>query len=305
MRLPAVAITVLFLIGIALGLQPLVAPYASSSAFIFGAFALPAALLLAGLFLAKFNHLSFAACAAAFCWITLGLLASSIAQQPLSENHVLSLLAAKRLALNTPLRWHGHLRDEPSRLPWGYGYDVDISGVEFDGNFVNAGGGLRIDYSPKPNDISLPAVHAGDEVALLVQAKLPRIYRDDAAFDRRGYLAQQNIHLVATLRAPELLECVASGRASPATIIAKVRHRLREEVDILFPGPPQFSATLRAMLLGDRTFIDRSESTDFQKTGVLPPHYPRRRLDPQTPSAPKPVAPAISDRLHLPRYRTR
>jgi competence protein ComEC len=269
MRLPAVAITVLFLIGIALGLQPFVAPYAISSGFIFGGFALAATLLLAGLFLARFDHLSFAACATAFCWITLGLLASSIAQQPLPENHVLSLLAAKRLALNTPLRWHGHLRDEPSRLPWGYGYDVDISGVEFGGNFVNASGGLRIDYSPKPNDISLPAVHAGDEIALLAQAKLPRIYRDDGAFDRRGYLAEQNIHLVATLRAPELLECVNRGRASPATIIAKLRHRLREEVDILFPRAPQFSATLRAMLLGDRTFIDRSESVDFQKTGVF------------------------------------
>src|SRR3981081_637926 len=116
MRLPAVAITVLFLIGIALGLQPLVAPYAISSGFIFGGFALAATLLLAGLFLARFDHLSFAAYATAVSWITLGLVASSIAQQPLPENHVLSLLASNRLALNTPLRWHGHLRDEPSRL---------------------------------------------------------------------------------------------------------------------------------------------------------------------------------------------
>ncbi|MBV9885006.1 MAG: ComEC/Rec2 family competence protein, partial [Acidobacteria bacterium] len=37
----------------------------------------------------------------------------------------------------------------------------------------------------------------------------------------------------------------------------------------LLAGNPQSAATLRAMLLGDRTFIDRDESIDFQKTGVF------------------------------------
>ena len=37
-----------------------------------------------------------------------------------------------RFPLKTPLRWHGHLRDEPTRLPWGYGYEIELSGVAFE-----------------------------------------------------------------------------------------------------------------------------------------------------------------------------
>jgi competence protein ComEC len=44
---------------------------------------------------------------------------------------------------------------------------------------------------------------------------------------------------------------------------------LRDEVDTLFANSPQVDGVLRAMLLGDRSFVERAESTDFQKTGVF------------------------------------
>jgi competence protein ComEC len=44
---------------------------------------------------------------------------------------------------------------------------------------------------------------------------------------------------------------------------------LREEIDDLCAKTPQAAAVLRAMLLGDRSFVDRTESTDFQKTGAF------------------------------------
>ena len=51
--------------------------------------------------------------------------------------------------------------------------------------------------------------------------------------------------------------------------LARTRRKLRERIDALFAGKPQVAGVLRAMLLGDRSFVDRSESTDFQKTGVF------------------------------------
>src|SRR6202012_3699731 len=53
------------------------------------------------------------------------------------------------------------------------------------------------------------------------------------------------------------------------TRIAQFRARVRDEIDTLFATNPQSAATLRAMLLGDRTFVDRDESIAFQKTGVF------------------------------------
>ena len=59
-------------------------------------------------------------------------------------------------------------------------------------------------------------MHAGDAIAVLTQAKLPQVYRDEGAFDRRAYLSQHGVDLVAALRAGELLELVKPGRPSVA-----------------------------------------------------------------------------------------
>ncbi|MGB8476242.1 MAG: DNA internalization-related competence protein ComEC/Rec2 [Candidatus Acidiferrum sp.] len=173
------------------------------------------------------------------------------------------------MELKTPLRWHGRLRDEPARLPWGYGYEIELTGVEYEGSFVPVRGGLRVSLGENPEQRGEPDVHAGDEVAVVTQPRLPQVYRDDGAFDRRAYLEQQNIDLTATLRAPELMERMKAARTTPAILLAHVRRRLRDEVDMLFSTRPQVDGVLRAMLLGDRSFVERAESTDFQKTGVF------------------------------------
>lgn len=127
----------------------------------------------------------------------------------------------------------------------------------------------RVSYSEPPNGAQAPDVHTGDEIVVATQPKQPQVYRDDGAFERRAYLEQQNIDLVATLRAPELVERTAAAPKTPATLLAHARRRLREEIDALFASTPQVAGVLRAMLLGDRSFVDRSESTDFPKAGVF------------------------------------
>src|SRR5260370_9453604 len=123
MRLPAVAIAEAFACVILLGLYPAVVRNAASLRLLSFSFAAIAVLLLAGIFFAKIGHLSLAAAFSLFSWILLGFLGACIAEQPRETDHVVSLLQQGRLPLKTPLRWHGRLRDEPARLPWGYGYE--------------------------------------------------------------------------------------------------------------------------------------------------------------------------------------
>ncbi len=104
---------------------------------------------------------------------------------------------------------------------------------------------------------------------MLAQAKLPQVYRDEGAFDRRAYLSQHGVDLVASLRAGELLELIKPGRPSVGGWISRVRRNLREEIDALWPTSPRVAGVMRAMLLGDRTFIEREEAIDFQKTGAF------------------------------------
>jgi competence protein ComEC len=268
-KLPALAIAAAFACGIALGLCPLLSSWAGSQAFFTDGFVMAGCFILSGMVLAQSGHLALGAAASILSWILLGILGAGIAQEPPPANHITTLVDSGRIDLHTPLRWHGKLRDEPARLPWGYGYEIELAAVEYQDSAVPIRGGLRLSFSPRPGESELPDLHAGDEIAALTQAKRPPVFRDDGAFDRRAYLASQNIDLVATLRAAELVDRVSTGQPSAATLLARARRRLRDEIDTLFSAKPEAVGVLRAMLLGDRSFVDRDEATDFQKTGVF------------------------------------
>ncbi len=269
MRLPAVAIAAAFACGIAVGLHPVFARNASSPALLLLSFVATLVPISIGIVLLRFGRLFSAATASLLAWTVLGSLGTCVAEQPRPAEYVVALVESGRLNLKTPLRWHGHLRDEPARLPWGYGYEIELSGVEFKEALLPVRGGLRSSFTPQPDGKPLPELHAGDEVAVLTEARRPQVFRDDGAFDRRTYLAQQNIDLVATLRAPELIERIAPAAPTAGTQLARARGRLRNEIDGLFAGAPRVAGVLRAMLLGDRSFVDRDEAADFQKTGVF------------------------------------
>jgi competence protein ComEC len=51
--------------------------------------------------------------------------------------------------------------------------------------------------------------------------------------------------------------------------VLRGRRRLPEEIDELWSKDSRVAGVLRAMLLGDRSFVDREEARDFQKTGAL------------------------------------
>jgi competence protein ComEC len=142
--------------------------------------------------------------------------------------------------------------------------ELELSRVETAAGVLPLVGGMRLSFAPKENDPVLPEMHAGDEVSVLVRARRPLVFRDEGAFDRREYLAQQDIHLVATL-----LARISSAPTTMATRLARWRGLLRERLNALYPNAPETAGILRAMLLGDRSFVDRAESTDFQKTGVF------------------------------------
>jgi competence protein ComEC len=268
-KLPAVVIIAAFACGVALGLCQPVAQLATSRSWLGVGFLACSFLLVAAVSLLNRSHLNEAAIVSGVCWVFLGTLGAWISNQPLPGNHIVSLINTGRIDLHTPLRWHGKLRDAPTKLPWGFGLEVQLAGVDYENSQVSAQGGLRLSYSPKPDDAALPSLHAGEVVTVTAQAKRPQLFRDEGAFDRRAYLASQGIDLVATLRSPDLIQRVSAAPLTTGTVLARFRHQLRGEVDTVFAARPDIAAVLRAMLLGDRSFVERDEAVDFQKTGVF------------------------------------
>jgi len=268
-KLPALVITAAFACGVALGLCQPVARLATSRTWLAGGFLASGFLILVAFVLLNRSRFNEATVVSAVCWIFLGTLGAWISNQPLPGSHITNLINSGSVDLHTPLRWHGRLRDEPTKLPWGFGLELELRGVDYGNSYQPSLGGLRLSYSPKPNDPALPALHAGDEVIVIAQARRPQLFRDEGVFDRRAYLASQGIDLVATLRSPDLVQRVSAAPLAAGTLLARIRHQLRGEVDTLFTARPEVAAVLRAMLLGDRSFVDRDEAVDFQKTGVF------------------------------------
>jgi hypothetical protein len=87
-------------------------------------------LLIAALLFAWRKKLWLAAVFSLTGWLCLGTVAMVVATRPFPAEHILSRIAVGQIELKTPLRWYGHLRGEPARLPWGVGLELELSRVE-------------------------------------------------------------------------------------------------------------------------------------------------------------------------------
>lgn len=264
MKLPFLWITASFGAGIALArasdtLQPL------------AWLALAAITLAAAIVLLRASRLSAAWAAGLACWFCIGGLAAVLEPRALPENHVTRLAAAGELPDDIALRWRGRLTSDPVRLPWGTRIEIALEEVEIAGCPRAVSGGLRLSYfrnlgasAAEPE----PMLRAGDRVEALVRARRPRNFLNPGAFDARAHLAREDIHLTGSLRSTELLHKLESPPPALRHRLARLRGAMLARIDTMFAAHPEQAAVLRAMLLGDRNFIDHDLAQQFQRTTV-------------------------------------
>ena len=260
MKLPAVWLAAAFAAGIALASRwP--APVAPLGAACMAAIVVSAILLWR-----RFSPVAWIFALAA--WVSLGAVAANIERAGVPANHVARLIAEGRIDRDDALRWRGRLREDPIALPWGHRYEIDLEQVEQAGETLAVSGGLRVSLYGQTPAGELQTLRAGDRVEALVKARPPRNFLDPGAFDLRGYLARQRIDLAGSLRSAELLRVVDRPPPTLTQRLARARGALLARLDALFPDQPARAAVLRAMLLGDRNFVDSEVVTAFQKTAA-------------------------------------
>jgi competence protein ComEC len=261
MKLPALWIVAAFAAGVAVS-NRWPEPLHLWLAAVLGAMALSGILLWRARLAAAWTSVLLA-------WIALGGLAAGVERAAVPPNHVTRLIASGRLDTSQPLRWRGCLREDPMALPWGRRYQLDLEQVEVAGAYMPASGGLRLNVYGAEHEVGAPEnLRAGDRVEAIVKARPPRNFLDPGAFDAHGYLARQGVDLIGSLRSGELLQLIARPPPNFSQRLARARGTLLARIDNLFPGQPERAAVLRAMLLGDRSFVDSEVVTAFQKTGV-------------------------------------
>ena len=225
--------------------------------------------LLAGLWALRRDMLRAACSAVLLAWLFLGGLSARLEQLARPADNAATLIFSGRLDASEPLRWRGRLRSNPLRLPDGVRYEVDLDEVEAAGAHIPISGGLRASLPDNPKVSELPpALRAGDRAEFLVRARPSRNFLDPGAFDARGSLQRLGIDVLGTLRGPELVQKLAELPPRWPHRFARLRGRLLERLDTLFAEAPESAAVLRAMLLGDRSFVDHDLAVEFQKTAV-------------------------------------
>ena len=228
------------------------------------------ALLCIAFFLLNLQWTRTALLLSAGAWLCLGFAAATLDRGSVPANLASTLIEKGTLDESAALRWRGNLRSDPRELPWGTRYEISLDEVETASGAIPVTGGLLLTayHNDAQTAASLP-VRAGDRIEALVHALPIRNFGDPGSFDQRAYLALQGIELQGTLRNLQLLTILDKHpQLTIANRVARLRGKLLISVDDLFSSRPEQAALARAMLLGDRGFVEHDRVVEYQQTGV-------------------------------------
>ena len=266
MKLPALPIAIFVAAGV-LAAPPITAHDRHSLALFLG---IAACCMAAGFALLGMRRAKLAWALSLLAWFSLAAAAAQIERMAIRSNEVTRLAGSGQLDLDGPLRWRGILREDPLRLPWGVRYDVGLEQVQTAGEWRVVQGGLRATYYFEQRGGGSPApLRAGQRVEILARARPVRNFGDPGAFDYRGALEQQGINLTATLRNPALMQEIPGAAPKVTHYLARLRGRLLNDLDDMLRPAEDRTAIARAMLLGDRSFLDSQEAESFRETGAF------------------------------------
>lgn len=185
------------------------------------------------------------------------------------------LVARGEVDLSEAVRLSGWLRRAPEHKPFATIFELELESVETGGRQQPTSGGLRLAYflpqEPDPPAPPLPALAYGNRLEILARVHLPVSHQNLGSFDRRAYLARQGIFLEGSLAGPELMEKLPGRRGYRLLAwVYSARTHLLGQLDELVPPDthPDHNAVLRAMLLGDRSFLSHDLAESFRLSGA-------------------------------------
>jgi hypothetical protein len=93
--------------------------------------------------------------------------------------------------------------------------------------FIPVSGGLRLGFTPKEGAASLPEGYAGDEVAVIVQARLPQVYRDEGRVQPEGISSAAEYSFAGNVAGQFLADENRDARADDCFAAGKSARRVR------------------------------------------------------------------------------
>lgn len=205
----------------------------------------------------------------------LGVLWMAVDAADFPPNHLKVRLALKQLDLSQPSRVVGTMTRDPVKTPYGYLLRFRLHTLENVRRLYSVAGDVRLALPmDQLNGLPRPCpFRYGDMVEALVSLRKPRGFHNPGSFDYAAQLEREGIFLLGNIKSQRLLQKTGGGKGSPwINLIYGVRHRLDAEIDRAYSHKggtlTSAGAALKAILLGNRYFLDRSLEQDFQATGI-------------------------------------
>lgn len=182
----------------------------------------------------------------------------------LPVDHVSNFLAQK----DEETALSGVVSDDPVIGESFYGREkttfiLDVSAIKKDGRWRGAKGLVMVYMYNEGRTF-----HYGDEVVLEGILSGPHSLKNPGLFDYSKYLAVKNIYAILKVAPNGLAETLKINRRNAITGFAyKLRHKIMKLLDRYLSADS--SGFLKAILVGDRSALNRSIEDDFVKTGTV------------------------------------
>lgn len=180
-----------------------------------------------------------------------------------------NIVSANGVALNEPVRLTGWIAETEVRRGTDEMYLLQLEQLESGRQVWTASGKVRLQHYRWEKTEPRLGLRYGDRLSVLARLRTVRGFHNPGSFDREARARREGAIYYASIKAAELVERMPGRRGHWwMAALHTLRLKLLDRLDALIPPEAPANGLLRAMLLGDRSGLDRRISEDFQKTGT-------------------------------------
>jgi competence protein ComEC len=201
-----------------------------------------------------------------------GMLASSVQRLSVGPGRLTRLYDSQKITPDDPVELIGVLTRPPEPIPDGRLIDVAAERVVSKQQEFTASGKVRLMVSLPDDDVlaefSPLGLGYGSRVRILVRLARAQTYGNPGSVDFNEFLERRGYDLKGTIKSPLLIETVGRARVNPIlSALYRLRLRVMTALDSHFQA--RVSGTLKAMLVGNRYFLDQTTVRRLREAGTF------------------------------------
>jgi hypothetical protein len=202
-------------------------------------------------------------------FVAAGALLSVSKRTTVATSRLRSLYESKAISPDDPVELTGTLAASPEPAPGASYLDLVAEQINVRGETRAATGMARLMISPSDreaqDELRRLALDYGSRIRVLVRLERARGYSNPGSPDFNEFLERRGYDVKGVIKSPLLIEHLGQATVNRAlAVLFHLRLRMMDALDSRFT--PRVAGTLKAMLAGNRYFLDRETVQSLQQS---------------------------------------